>query len=148
MSKNLSTLTMADLTNAEAKQTEAKVCPAGEHEAKVLGFTEEETYNYVSLEINGVKYNFFYNYFLRDSDKLDKDLLDWIISLAQIPVTESTSFIDITNSAIGCTFKIETYNYVSKTGKNAGKQQHGINFRKKPELVVVEIQSEEFELPF
>ena len=148
MSKNLSTLTMADLTNAEAKQTEARVCPAGEHEAKVLGFTEEETYNYVSLEINGVKYNFFYNYFLRDSDKLDKDLLDWIISLAQIPVTESTSFIDITNSAIGCTFKIETYNYVSKTGKNAGKQQHGINFRKKPELVVVEIQSEEFELPF
>lgn len=146
--KNLANITIADLANAETKSVEAQVCPAGEHVAKVLSFVEEETYNYVSLEINGVKYNFFYNYFLKDSDKFNADVLNWIIGLSTIPVTETTSLIDITNSAIGSSYKVEVYNYVSKTGKSAGKTQHGIQFSKKPELVVVEVQTEEFELPF
>lgn len=146
--RNLANITIADLENAETKSVEAQVCPAGEHVAKVLAFVEEETYNYVSLEINGVKYNFFYNYFLKDSDKFNADVLNWIIGLSTIPVTDTTSLIDITNSAIGSSYKVEIYNYVSKTGKNAGKTQHGIQFSKKPELVVVEVQTEEFELPF
>lgn len=148
INRNLANITIADLANAETKSVEAQVCPAGEQVAKVLAFVEEETYNYVSLEINGVKYNFFYNYFLKDSDKFNADVLNWIIGLSTIPVTETTSLIDITNSAIGSSYKVEIYNYVSKTGKNAGKTQHSIQFNKKPELVVVEVQTEEFVLPF
>lgn len=148
INRNLANITIADLANAETKSVEAQVCPAGEQVAKVLAFVEEETYNYVSLEINGVRYNFFYNYFLKDSDKFNADVLNWIIGLSTIPVKENTSLIDITNSAIGSSYKVEIYNYVSKTGKNAGKTQHGIQFSKKPELVVVEVQTEEFVLPF
>lgn len=146
--RNLATITIADLAGAQTRTKENPIVPAGIHTAKVLGFVEEETYNYVSLEINGAKHNFFYNYFLRDTDTFDKDVLDWIISLATIAVNEKTSLIDITNSAIGSSYKIEIYNYVSKTGKNAGKTQHAIRFETKPELVVVEISTEEFELPY
>lgn len=148
MNRNLANITIADLGAAQTKNTERPIVPAGIHTAKVLGFVEEENYNYVSLEIDGVKHNFFYNYFLRDSDVFDADVLNWIIGLSTIPVTESTSLIDITNSAIGSSYKIEIYNYVPKSGKNAGKPQHGIQFSTKPELVVVEITSEEFVLPY
>ena len=148
MNRNLANITIADLGAAQTKNTERPIVPAGIHTAKVLGFVEEENYNYVSLEIDGVKHNFFYNYFLRDTDVFDADVLNWIIGLSTIPVTESTSLIDITNSAIGSSYKIEIYNYTPKTGKNAGKPQHGIQFSTKPELVVVEITSEEFVLPY
>ena len=109
---------------------------------------EEENYNYVSLELNGVKYNFFYNYFLRDTDTFDADVLNWIVGLSTIAVNENTSLIDITNSAIGSSYEIEIYNYTPKTGKNAGKPQHGIQFSTTPKLVTVEIESEEFVLPY
>ena len=148
MNRNLANITIADLGAAQTKNVEKPIVPAGMHTAKVLGFVEEENYNYVSLEINGVKHNFFYNYFLRDTDVFDADVLGWIIGLSTIPVAEDTSLIDITNSAIGSSYKIEIYNYVPKTGKNAGKPQHGIQFSTKPELVVVEISTEEFTLPY
>ena len=69
MQKSLANITVADLGTAQTKNLERPILPAGEYTAKVLGFVEEDNYNYVSLEINGVKYNFFYNYFL--SIKLD-----------------------------------------------------------------------------
>ena len=146
--RNLANITIADLGSAQSQSNEKPIVPAGTHTAKVLGFTEEENYNYVSLEINGVRHNFFYNYFLKDSDVFNADVLNWIIGLATIPVDENTSLIDITNSAIGSSFKIEIYNYTAKTGKNAGKMQHAIDYKVKPELVVVEITTEEFELPY
>lgn len=148
MNRNLANITIADLGAAQTRNVEKPIVPAGMHTAKVLGFVEEENYNYVSLEIEGVKHNFFYNYFLKDTDVFDADVLNWIIGLSTIPVTETTSLIDITNSAIGSSYKIEIYNYTPKTGKNAGKVQHGIQFSTKPELVVVEITSEEFVLPY
>ena len=148
MTRNLANITIADLQGAESKSFEAPILQAGKYTAKVLGFTEEENYNYVSLEINGTKYNFFYNYFLKDTDTFDADVLNWIISLSTIPVVENTSLIEVTNSAIGSSYTIEIYNYTPKTGKNAGKPQHAIQFKTKPELTVVEVQTEEFELPF
>lgn len=149
MNKSLQNITRADLANAGKKETNAfSICPAGIHVAKVIGFTEEEHYNYVSLEINKVKYNFFYNYYLRDGITFDEDVLNWIISLATIPVKDETSLLEITNSAIGSSYKIEIYNYTPKTGKNAGKPQHGIQFSKAPELVVVDVVTEEYELPY
>lgn len=148
MNRNLANISVKDLEGAESVSMEKPVLPAGMHKAKVLAFVEEETYNYVSLEVDGVKYNFFYDYFLRDTDKFNADVLSWIISLATIPVNDDTSLIDITNSAIGSTYEIEIYNYTPKTGKNAGKPQHAIQYKTKPELTVVEIQTEDFELPF
>lgn len=148
INRNLANITINDLAGAETRNTEKPIVPPGVHVAKVLGFVEEENYNYVSLEINGVKQNFFYNYFIKDTDKFDADVLQWIISLATIPVKENTPLISITNSAIGSSYKVEVYNYTPKTGKNAGKPQHGIRFSTKPELVVVEVQTEEFVLPY
>lgn len=148
MDRNLANITINDLKDAKTQQITNTVLPAGMYTAKVLGFTEEENYNYVSLEINGVRYNFFYNYFLKDSDTFNADVLNWIIGLATIPVGEKTTLIEITNSAIGCSYNIEIYNYTPKTGKNAGVTQHALQFRTKPELVVVEIETEEFELPY
>lgn len=148
MNRNLANITMADLGSAQTRNTERPIVPAGMHVAKVLGFVEEENYNYVSLEIDGVKHNFFYNYFLKDTDTFDADVLNWIVGLSTIAVNDQTSLIDITNSAIGSSYEIEIYNYIPKTGKNAGKPQHGIQFSTTPKLAVVEIESEEFELPF
>ena len=146
--RNLANITIADLGTAQSKNAERPIVPAGMHVAKVLGFTEEENYNYVSLEIDGVKHNFFYNYFLKDTDTLDADVLNWIVGLATIAVKEDTSLIDISNSAIGSSYEIEIYNYTPKTGKNAGKPQHGIQFSTTPKLTVVEISTEEFVLPY
>ena len=148
MNRNLSNITIADLGAAQTRNVERPIIPAGMHVFKVLGFVEEESYNYVSLELNGVKYNFFYNYFLKDTDTFDADVLNWIVGLSTITVTENTSLIDITNSAIGSSYEIEIYNYTPKTGKNAGKPQHGIQFSTAPKLVTVEIESEEFVLPY
>lgn len=148
INRNLSNITIADLGGAQSKNTERPIVPAGMHTAKVLGFVEEENYNYVSLEIDGVKHNFFYNYFLRDTDTFDADVLNWIVGLSTVPVTETTTLIDITNSSIGCSYTIEIYNYTPKTGKNAGKTQHGIQFSTTPKLVVVEVETEEYSLPY
>ncbi len=124
------------------------VLPPGQYVAKVLGFTEEEAYQFVSLEINKKKYNFFYNYYLRGTQDLDGTLLNWIKALATIPVKDDTSLLAIANSAIGSSYKITIYNYVSKTGKNAGKTQHSISFKDKPVLETTTIEAEEVELPF
>lgn len=148
MNRNLANISVKDLQGAETISMDKPIVPAGVHKAKVLGFVEEDTYNYVSLEIEGIKHNFFYNYFLKDTDKFNADVLNWIIGLSTIPVEENTSLIDITNSAIGSTYNVEIYNYTPKTGKNAGKPQHAIQFRTKPELTVVEVETEDFELPF
>jgi hypothetical protein len=120
----------------------------GEYIAKVLGFTEEEAYQYISLEINKKKFNFFYNYYIRGTNDLDGALVNWIKALATIPVKDDTSLLEIANSAIGSSYKITIYNYVSKTGKNAGKTQHSISFKDKPVLETTTIEAEEVELPF
>lgn len=148
MNRSLNNITVADLTSAKARENTNQVCPAGEHVAKVISFTEEENYNYITLEINNVKYNFFYNYFLRNSDTFDADVLNWIISLATIPVTDATGLLEISNSAIGSSYKVKIYNYTSKTGKNAGKLQHAIDFATKPEMTTVDVVTEEFVLPY
>lgn len=149
MNRSLNNITVADLGSAKQREnTGFTVCPPGVHVAKLLSFNEEENYNYVSLEIDGKKFNFFYNYFVRGTSDLDADVLNWIISLSTIPTTDTTSLTEITNSAIGNSYKIEVYNYTSKTGKSAGKLQHAIQFSTKPELVVVEIEEEEFTLPY
>jgi hypothetical protein len=125
-----------------------EVLPPGTYLAKVLGFTEEEAYQYVSVEINKKKFNFFYNYYLRNTTDLDASLINWIKALATIPVKETTSLLEIANSSIGSTFKVTIYNYVSKTGKNAGKTQHAISFKDKPVLETTTIETEQVELPF
>lgn len=125
-----------------------EVLPPGTYLAKVLGFTEEEAYQYVSVEINKKKFNFFYNYYLRNTTDLDANLISWIKSLATVPVKDSTSLLEIANSAIGSTFKITIYNYISKTGKNAGKTQHAVSFKDKPVLETTTIETEQVELPF
>ena len=149
MNKSLATLTRKDLGAAQKRErSDFAVCPAGKHTAKVVSFTEEENYNYVTLEIEKKSYNFFYNYTLKDSDVLDSDVLNWLLSLATIPVTDETHLIEITNSAIGHSYEVETYVYTPKNGKNAGKPQHGIQFSTLPVLKVVEVETEDIELPF
>lgn len=125
-----------------------EVLAPGSYVAKVLGFTEEEAYQYVSLEINKKKFNFFYNYYIRGTQDLDGTLINWIKALATIPVKDTTSMLEIANSSIGSSFKITIYNYVSKTGKNAGKTQHAISFKDKPVLETTTIETEQVDLPF
>lgn len=125
-----------------------EVLAPGSYVAKVLGFTEEEAYQYVSLEINKKKFNFFYNYNIRGTTDLDGTLINWIKALATIPVKETTNLLEIANSAIGSSYKITIYNYVSKTGKNAGKTQHAISFKDKPVLETTTIETEQVDLPF
>ena len=146
--KTLSTLTAGDLQNAQVREG-LSVCPAGKHQAKILKFVEEENYNYIQVEIEKKQFNFFYDYELRDSDALDRNVLGWLISLSTIPVTDSTPLLAITNSAIGHTYEIETGTYTSKQGKNAGKENHFIKFEVKPVLCNITVEDEEMEaLPF
>lgn len=130
----------------EGLNTEA--LPAGTYVAKILGFTEEETYQFISVEIDKKKYNFFYNYYLKDTTDLDANLINWIKGLATIQVTENTSLLEIANSSIGSSYKIVIYNYVSKAGKNAGKTQHAISFKDLPVIETVTVETEEVVLPF
>jgi len=145
---NLSTLTVKDLANAKTSTGEFQVCPAGHHIAKVISFTEEQDYSFVTLEIDGKNYNFFYSFFLKDSDDYNADVFNWIIGLSTIPVTDATPLLAITNSSIGHSYEVETYTYVSKTGKSAGKEQHAIRFNVKPLLTTVAVEEEELTLPF
>ena len=146
---SLKDILIKDANNAkEAGGIVNEVLAPGQYIAKVLGFTEEEAYQFVSLEINKKKYNFFYNYYLRNTKDLDAALINWIKALATIPVKDTTSLLEIANSAIGSSFKVTIYNYVSKTGKNAGKTQHALSFKDKPVLETTTIEAEEVELPF
>lgn len=144
----LADILLKDSANAKSQEFVSEVLPAGKHVAKILGFTEEDTYQYVSVEIDKKKFNFFYNYFLRGTTDLDADLINWIKALATIPVNESTSLLEIANSAIGSSYTITVYNYVSKKGKNAGKTQHAIQFKELPVHETVVITTEDIELPF
>jgi hypothetical protein len=146
---SLKDILIKDANNAkEAGGIVNEVLAPGQYIAKVLGFTEEEAYQFVSLEINKRKFNFFYNYYLRNTKDLDASLINWIKALATIPVKDTTSLLEIANSAIGSSFKVTIYNYVSKTGKNAGKTQHALSFKDKPVLETTTIEAEEVELPF
>jgi hypothetical protein len=145
----LKDILLKDAANAKVPEgTNQETLPAGTYVAKVLGFVEEESYQYITVEIDKKKYNFFYNYYIKDTTDLDANLINWIKGLSTIQVTDETSLLAIANSAIGSSYKIVVYNYVSKTGKNAGKQQHAISFKDLPTIETVTIESEEVELPF
>lgn len=122
----------------------------GTYTMKIISFNEEENYNMLIVEIDKKKYNFFYNYYIYGTTDLDKNLIDWIKGLATIPVTPETSLLDIANSAIGSSYEVTVYNYTTKSGKNAGKKQHAIDFKTLPVLSTnqVNIQEDELDLPF
>lgn len=143
---SLTNLNVKDIKNAKTQGGYVdEILPAGDYSAKFLGYTEEETYSFFKLVINGKNYNMFYNLLLRDSSDIDANVLNWIKGLATITVTDDTSFTDILQSAVGCTYKINIYNYTSKSGKNAGKTQHAINFKQLPVIQNVEIEEEELD---
>lgn len=147
---NLSQILAGDIKNAKTGFND-EVLEPGTYVGKLLGFTEEDTYQYVTFLINGRKYNFFYNYFIYDTQDLDAHLINWITKLATIPVDDKTSLLEIANSAIGSSYRIEIYNYTSKSGKNAGKVQHAIRFSTAPIKEEVVIETEEInvdDLPF
>jgi len=144
---NLKDILVKDAANAKTVDYINEILPAGEYLAKIIGFTEEETFQYVTVEIDKKKYNFFYNYYIKDTTDLDGNTINWIKGLATIEVDDNTSLLEIANSAIGSTFKITVYNYVSKSGKNAGKEQHAISFRDLPVLDETVIEEEELDLP-
>ena len=150
MSKpSLKDILIEDVKNAKTPEGgNYEVLAPGEYSAKVLGFTEEDTYQYITLEIDKKKHNFFYNYYIYNTTDLNAELINWIRALATIPVTEKTTLLEIANSAIGSTYKITVYNYTSKSGKNAGKTQHAISFKDLPEVQTAVIEEEELELPF
>lgn len=151
MAKTLKDILAKDLAGAKIKSFEEDILSPGEYVGKLLGFTEEETYQFMTFLIGGKKYNFFYNYFIYGTQDLDGQLLNWIKALATIPVDDSTSFLAMANSAVGNSYKFTIYNYVSKSGKNAGKTQHNINFKVLPTKEEVIIETEEIsteDLPF
>jgi hypothetical protein len=144
----LQDILLKDAANAKVQDFENEVLAPGEYIAKVIAFVEEESYQYVTLEIDKKRYNFFYNYYLFGTTDLDGNLINWIKALATIPTTEQTSLLEIANSAIGSSYKITLYNYVGKTGKNAGKTLHAISFRDVPVIQTVTIEEEDLDLPF
>lgn len=149
MQKSLKDILIKDLDVAKKPAGgEFTILTPGEYVAKVISFTEEENYQYITVEIDKKRYNFFYNYFNWGTTDLNYNLIDWVKGLATVPVTETMNLLEIANSAIGNSYKITVYNYPSKSGKNAGKIQHAIDFKVVPELQIVEIVTEELELPY
>lgn len=149
MQKSLKDILVKDLEIAKKPAGgDFEILPPGEYVAKVIGFTEEENYQYITVEINKKRYNFFYNYFNYGTQDLNYYLIDWIKSLSTVPMTENMSLLEIANSSIGNSYKITIYNYTGKVGKNAGKVQHALDFKVKPELQIVDIITEEVELPY
>jgi hypothetical protein len=144
----LQDILLKDAENAKIQDFESEVLAPGEYTAKIIGFVEEETYQYVTVEIDKKRYNLFYNYYLYGTTDLDGNLINWIKALATIPTTAQTSLLEIANSAIGSSYKITVYNYIGKSGKNAGKTQHAISFRDAPVIQTVTITEEELDLPF
>ena len=144
----LQDILLQDKANAKTQDFEQEVLAPGEYVGKIIAFVEEEAYQYITIEIDKKRYNFFYNYYLYGTTDLDANLIDWIKGLATIPTTEKTSLLEIANSSIGSSYKITIYNYVSKSGKNAGKTQHAISFRDAPEIQTVTIEEEDLDLPF
>lgn len=142
--KSLKDILIKDEANAKKRSGATVVLAPGEYEFKLLGFVEEDTYSYLSVEHQGRKFNFFYNLFNKEG-ALDLDVMTWLKALSTIPVTPDTNLLDIVNSAIGCTYKIKVYNYVAKSGKNKGQTQHSIDFTQIPELIVNTITAEDLD---
>lgn len=149
MQRSLKDILVKDLEVAKKPAGgDFEILPPDEYVAKIIGFTEEENYQYITVEINKKRYNFFYNYFNYGTQDLNYFLIDWIKALSTVPVTDELSLLEIANSSIGNSYKVTVYNYTSKSGKNVGKVQHAIDFKVKPELQIVEIVAEEMVLPF
>jgi hypothetical protein len=144
----LKDILLKDAANAKTQDFEQEVLAPGEYVAKIIAFVEEDTYQYLTVEINKKRYNFFYNYYLYESTDLDANLISWIKALATIPTTEQTSLLDIANSAIGSSYKITLYNYVPKSGKNQGKTQCRISFKDLPVIETVTVEEEDLDLPY
>jgi len=149
----LKDILIADEENAKTSGYDNTILPAGEYDAKILNFTEEENYQYIAMEINGKRFNMFYNYYIYNTTDLDGNLIKWMKNLATIKVTDKTTLLEIANSSIGSTYRITISNYIPKSGKNQGKEQHAISFQDMPQLVVqdVAIENEELDeddLPF
>lgn len=148
MRSSLKDILLKDLASAKVPQGVAlETLPPGEYKAKIIGFTEEDAYQFITVEIDKKRYNFFYNYYIKDTTDLDANLINWIKALATITVTDDTTLLEIANSAIGSTYKITLYNYTSKSGKNAGKLQHSISFKTLPVLDNTTIVTEDVILP-
>lgn len=148
MRTSLKDILLKDLASAKVPQSVvSETLPPGEYKAKVIGFTEEDAYQFITVEIDKKRYNFFYNYYIKDTTDLDANLINWIKALATITVTDATTLLEIANSAIGSTYKITLYNYTSKSGKNAGKLQHSISFKTLPVLDNTTIVTEDVILP-
>lgn len=150
MNKSLKDVLVRDAAKAVKREASGnfEVLPAGNYNFKLLGFTEEETYNAITFEYQNKKYNFFYNLFQKNSDQLDLDTLNWFKGLATIPIKDDTTLLEIANSAINCTYNVKIYNYVSKSGKNAGKKQMAIDFTFTPTLATADVTTEEMDLPY
>jgi hypothetical protein len=149
--KTLKDILVIDESTAKKRENSFvdEVLPPGSYTAKIIGFTEEDTYQYITVEINKKRYNMFYNYYIPNTTDLDANLISWIKALATIPVLDNTSLLEIANSAIGSSYKIVIYNYISKKGQYAGKPRHSIDFRELPVLETVTIEEEIIEdLPF
>ena len=145
---SLKDILLEDTKNAKVPEGPAQdVLPPGDYRAKVISFTEEDAYQYMVLEINKKKYNFFYRYYIKDTTDLDANTINFIKALATIPTTDKTTLLEIANSAIGSTYKVTIYNYVGKSGKNAGKQQHALRFSVLPVLDNSIIEEETVEIP-
>lgn len=144
---NLKDIILGDLAAAVTPDSTPVVLPAGVHTMKILGFVEEPTYSYVTVEVDRRKFNFFYNFLIRDTNNLNAEVINWFKELATITTTEKTTLLEIANSAIGSSYEIEVYNYVSKSGKNEGNTQHAIKFSTLPKLTVNTVEIEELELP-
>lgn len=150
--KSLKDILVKEEANAVKRVSSVnQVLTPGEYNMKILGFIEEENYSYISVECQGRKYNFFYNLFNKEG-QLDLNTLTWIKNLATCTVGPDTSLLDIVNSAVGATYNVKVYNYTSKTGKNAGKTQHAIDFNVAPTLQINDVTSEDIlvsdELPY
>ena len=147
---SLKDILLEDAKDAKTNSYENVVLPAGEYIGKVLNFTEEDTYQYIAMEVDGVRHNFFYNYYLYETTDLDGNVIAWIKELATFTTNEKTSLLDIANSAIGCSYKFTIYNYVPKSGKNRGVTQHAISFKDLPSQVsvTIDVEEEDLDLPY
>jgi|LGOV01.1.fsa_nt_gb hypothetical protein len=151
MSKiSLQDILVEDAKNAKSSDFIQDTLAPGKYQIQVLEFVEEDTYQYISTIVNKKKYNFFYNYYLKDSTDLNADTINFIKALATVAVTAKTTLLEIANSAIGSTYEVEIYNYVSKSGKNKGKTMHNINYRALPIRTTTQVNIDvvEDDLPF
>ena len=65
---SLKDILLEDTKNAKVPEGPAQdVLPPGDYRAKVISFTEEDTYQYMVLEMNKEKYNFIYRYYIKDT---------------------------------------------------------------------------------